>query len=39
MSRVITFFINKKVKRPKNLGNNAFALYSPERLIIRPEDF
>ena len=26
------------MKRPKKLGNNVFALHSPEQIIIRPGD-
>ena len=39
MSRAITFFIDKNMKRPKSLRNNVCALYSPERIKLRPGDF
>ena len=38
MSRVTTFFVDEKTERPKSLRNNVFALYSPERITLKPGD-
>ena len=34
--RIITFSVERNTKRPKHLENNVYALYSPERITLRP---
>ena len=34
--RVITFSVERNIKRPKHLENNFYTLYLPERITLRP---
>ena len=38
-NKIMEFIYDKTLKRPKKLWNNAFVLYSPERIQLQPGEF
>ena len=34
--RVVTFSVERNIKKPKHLENNVYTLYLPERITLKP---